>query len=244
MSVMNTQRFPAITVTLFLFAISGVAESAEAASNAAKAPSSATKVICSYAPSQSRLVSHLAAAAGGSAIAAASIAQAAGLTAVLHSSGAYIFTSAGGYVAGTIGTATALPAIVTVGVIAGGTTATLELICAPTNHPELASRVRAAAYEFMSRSKQLVVASSEHTVATSRPFIAQSKTVVAKVRADAFEYASRASATLSETYQSRVKLPGTYRRRANCLAANAPAPQQAAPASLEVSCKNPQGAVP
>jgi hypothetical protein len=244
MSVMNSSIVPTVTATLFFFATSGIAESAEAAFNVAKEQTSGTKVICSYAPSQSRVVSQLAAAVGGSAIAAASIAQAAGLTAVLHSSGAYIFTSAGGYVAGTIGTAAALPAIVTVGVIAGGTTATLELICAPLNHPELASRVKAAASEFMSRSKQLVVDSSEHTVATTRPLIVQSKTVVAKFRVDAFEYASRASATLSEAYKSRVKPSDTSRRRGNCLAANAPAPLQAASTSLEVSCKNPQGAVP
>lgn len=193
-------------VAFILFANACNAEIADVTSTTtARTSTSRTEVICSYAPSQSSIVSHLAATAGGSAIAAASVAQAAGLTAVLHSSGAYIFTSAGGYVAGTLGTAAALPAIVTVGVVAGGTAATLELICAPMNHPELASRVRAAASEFMTRSKRMVADASEYTVATAKPFIAESKTVVAKVRADAFEYASRATAQLSETIRSKVK---------------------------------------
>ncbi|WP_426116717.1 hypothetical protein [Massilia sp. PWRC2] len=193
-------------LAFILFANACNAEIADVTSTTtASTSTSRTEVICSYAPSQSSIVSHLAATAGGSAIAAASVAQAAGLTAVLHSSGAYIFTSAGGYVAGTLGTAAALPAIVTVGVVAGGTAATLELICASTNHPELASKVKAAASEFMTRSKRMLADTSAHTVATAKPFIAESKTVVAKVRADAFEYASRASVQLSETFRSKVK---------------------------------------
>jgi hypothetical protein len=47
-----------------------------------------TKVICPYAPSQSSVVSHLTVTAGGAAIGAASVAQPATPTAVLHSSGA------------------------------------------------------------------------------------------------------------------------------------------------------------
>ena len=66
---------------------------------------SGADVVCSYAPSQSDTVSHISAVAGGSAATAAAIAQAAGLTAVLHSSGAYIFTGSAGYLAGTMGAA-------------------------------------------------------------------------------------------------------------------------------------------
>lgn len=171
----------------------------------ANTPTSRAKVICSYAPSQSNIVSHLGAAAGGSAIAAASVAKAAGLSAVLHSSGAYIFTGAGGYVAGTIGTAAALPAIVTVGVVAGGAVVTLELICASMTHPVLASRVKAAASELMTRSRRMAVGTSEHAVATAKPFIAESRVVMARARADAFEYAGRASIRLSETIRATVK---------------------------------------
>jgi hypothetical protein len=193
------------SVLLFLLA-SGCNSKEEAPSHAAmaKSPTSRAKVICSYAPSQSDVVSHLAAMAGSSAITAASVAQAAGLTAVLHSSGAYIFTSAGGYVAGTIGAAAALPAIVTVGVAVGGTAVTLELICASTTHPELASRVKAAASDFMTRSNRMVAVTSKHAVAGAKPFIAESKSVVARARTDAFEYASRASVRLSEKIRATV----------------------------------------
>ena len=193
-------------IALLLFANGCIAKQAEAPpTTKAGTPTSPVKVICSYAPSQSSVVSHLAVTAGGSAIAAASVAQAAGLTAVLHSSGAYIFTSAGGYVAGTIGTAAALPAIVTVGIIAGGTAATLELICASTNYPGMASKVQAAASEFMIRSKGIVADTSGHTVAIAIPFIAESHMIVARVRTDAFKYASRANVQLSAAIQAKAK---------------------------------------
>ena len=60
-------------------------------------------LVCSYAPSQSEMVSRISGAAGGAGVTAAAITQATGLTAVVHSSGAYIFTGSGGYVAGTLG---------------------------------------------------------------------------------------------------------------------------------------------
>jgi hypothetical protein len=162
-------------------------------------------VICSYAPSQSKVVSHLAAATGGSAAAAASVAQAAGLTAVAHSSGGIIFTGAGGYVSGTLGAAAALPTIVTVGVVVGGSVATLELICVNRNHPELVKKVKTAAREFMNRSRTLAITTSERTTATVRPFIAEFKGTAARARADGFEYANRASVQLCEAIRDKVK---------------------------------------
>lgn len=109
-------------------------------------------VICSYAPSQSAVVSHVSSIAGGSAATAAAIAKAAGLSAVLHSSGTYIFTGSAGYVAGTIGAAGALPVVVVVGITAGGAGATLELVCASKNHPDLVAKVESAAERFYQRA--------------------------------------------------------------------------------------------
>lgn len=75
-------------------------------------------VVCSYAPSQSKAAAALSAAAGGSA-AAAAVAQATGTAVVAHSSGAFILTGSGGYIAGTLGTAIVGPTIVVVGLVAG-----------------------------------------------------------------------------------------------------------------------------
>jgi hypothetical protein len=194
------------SVGVLLLGTMSISEKAEAASamTTKKAPASAD-VICSYAPSQSNVVSHLAAATGGSAAAAALIAQAAGLTAVAHSSGGIIFTGAGGYVSGTLGAAAALPAIVTVGVVVGGSAATLELVCVNRNHPELVKKVRTAATEFMSRSRTLAATTSERTAARVQPFMAEFRGIAARARADGFEYANRASAQLGEAIRDKVK---------------------------------------
>ena len=191
---------------VLLLGATGISEKAEAASpiTTKKVPASA-EVICSYAPSQSNVVSHLAAATGGSAAAAASVAQAAGLTAVAHSSGGINFTGAGGYVSGTLGAAAALPTIVTVGVVVGGSAATLELICVNRNHPELVKKVRTAAIEFMSRSRTLAATTSERTIAGVKPFIAEFKAIAARARADGFEYANRANVQLGEAIRDKVK---------------------------------------
>lgn len=125
-------------------------------SNEEQSTTTTGDIICSYAPSQSGVVAGVSAAAGGSAVAAAGVTQAAGLTAVIHSSGAYIFTGAGGYLAGTIGTAIVAPVLVGVGVVVGGTAVTIELLCAPKNHPVFSEKVVAAAREFYERSKRFV----------------------------------------------------------------------------------------
>jgi len=170
----------------------------------AKVAVSTTEVICSYAPSQSAVVSHLAATAGGSAIAATSVAQAASLTAVLHSSGAYIFTGA------RAGTLPALSGLLQrslrlspLGVLVGGSAATLELVCAAKNHPELASKVETAAKDLMTRSRASLASTSAQTVAVLQPFVADAKSVVTRTSADAFEYADRITVQLSQAFQGK-----------------------------------------
>lgn len=151
--------------------------------------SRAADVVCSYAPSQSFLVNRLSGAAQGSATAAATIAKAVGLTAVRHHSGAYIFTGSAGYVAGTIGSAGALPTTVLVGVLVAGSAVTLELVCASRNHPLLVERVELAAQELMWRAQS----ASKDASAKAGPVVAYAGDVVAKVSVDAFNQASRVS---------------------------------------------------
>ena len=157
-------------------------------------------VICSYAPSQSNLVSHASAVAGGSAAVAASIALAVGLTAVLHSSGAYIFTGASGYVAGTIGGAVALPATVTIGVVVAGSAVSLELVCAAKNHRDLVAKVESSVSDFAARTGRSI----ESTVKATEPLIADTKSIVVKAGTDAFDYAGRTSVEWSQVIRKKV----------------------------------------
>lgn len=160
----------------------------------APAAAAGAGVICSYAPSQSKVVAAIAGSAGGAAVAAAAIAKAAGLTSVLHSSGAYIFTGSGGYIAGTLGNAMTGPVIVGVGVVAGGAAVTIEVLCAPQNHPELVADVEKAAEEFYSRTADLV----DETKSSAAPIVASLKESAIRSGADALEYASRRSVELSD----------------------------------------------
>lgn len=158
----------------------------------------AAVVLCSYAPSQSLLVNRLSGSAQGSAAAAATIAKAVGLTAVRHSSGAYIFTGSAGYVAGTIGGAGALPTTVLVGAIVAGSAVTLELVCASHNHPQLVARVESAAQELMRRAQS----TSKDVTAQTGTVVADASDVVAKVSVDAFEQASLASVEWSQAVRN------------------------------------------
>lgn len=97
--------------------------------------------ICSYAPSQSELVKKAIAVGGGSAVAVSGVASAAGTTAVLHSSGAYILTGAGGYVAGSLGAAAAIPVTITIGAFVGFAGGALELSCIKKNHPDTLAQI-------------------------------------------------------------------------------------------------------
>ena len=166
----------------------------EEAPSATTADSHTAEILCSYAPSQSKVVAAIAGSAGGAGAAAAAVAKAAGLTAVLHSSGAYIFTGSAGYIAGTLGGAVTGPIVVGVGLVAGGTAVTVEVLCAPRNHPELVTKVEAAAEEFYSRAK-LVAAT---TAANAAPIAAELKKSAIRSGADALDYANRKSVELSE----------------------------------------------
>ncbi len=116
----------------------------------------AQDIDCTLAPSQNKVVNRVSGAAGGATATAYALAQATGLTVVTHSSGAYILTGAGGYIAGTLGGAIAGPIIVGVGLIVGGAAVTVELLCAPKNHPSEVAKIKEASEEFMRRSKYLL----------------------------------------------------------------------------------------
>jgi len=165
------------------------------------AANSTSEVVCSYAPSQSAVVSHLSALAGGSAAATAAIASATGLSVVAHSSGVYILTGSGGYIAGTLGAAVAGPVIVTVSVLVGATSATVELLCSPRNHPELAGQVEDAAKEFFERSKGV----ASYTVATVKPVIAKLQATNLRDRVEVIEYARRKSIDVSDALRAAAK---------------------------------------
>jgi len=150
-----------------------------------KAAAPIADVICSLAPSQSKAVSGLVGTAGGAGATAAALAQALGLTAVTHSSGALILTGSAGYVAGTLGAAAAGPVIVAVGLGVAGSAATIELLCAPKNHPDAAKRVEEAAEEFLTRS-QVSFAGAK----ASTGQLANEATVkIRNIAGDVYEYA-------------------------------------------------------
>jgi hypothetical protein len=115
-----------------------------------------TEVVCSYAPSQSEIVKSLATATGGAAAASVGLAKALGLSAVKHSSGALILSGSGGYLAGTLGTASVGPAIVTVAAVVGGTAVSIELLCTRANHKEGYEAVVSAANQFKKKASIFV----------------------------------------------------------------------------------------
>jgi hypothetical protein len=106
-----------------------------------QASESITDVVCSYAPSQNAAINRITAGVGGAGAGVAAILQAAGMSAVVHSSGAYILTSSGGYVAGTMGGAVLAPVLITASVLVGGTAVLVELTCSPKNHPDAMNAV-------------------------------------------------------------------------------------------------------
>lgn len=190
------RRAFATVFTVALLAACGQEGSPERVPPVSKTDQSTVELICSYAPSQSNIVSHVASASGGSAAAAAAIAKGAGLSAVVHSSGAYIFTGAGGYLAGTLGTAIVGPILVGVGVAIGGSAATVELLCVPQNHPDMVEKVEMAAKEFFARTKVNAAVASEPLAQV----VAEVKKSVIKAGSGAFEYASRKSVEVSEVF--------------------------------------------
>jgi hypothetical protein len=152
------------------------------------------EVVCSYAPSQSKLIAGTVGTAGGASAATAAIAQATGLTAVAHSSGAYILTGSGGYIAGTLGSAIAGPIIVGVGLVVGGAAVTVELLCAPTNHPHEVARVTQASAEFMRRYNGYLKNMKQKAGSASakvQTVMGRAEIGIQRVAGDVFKYANR-----------------------------------------------------
>ena len=172
----------------------GNKEEAPTGATAGKASPPASDVICSFAPSQSLLVTSISGAAGASSAAVLAIAQATGLTIVTHSSGSLILTGAGGYIAGTLGSAIVAPVIVGVGLAVGGTAMTVELLCASKNHPTEVAKVEAAAEEFLRRSQQLLSVKPkalEELKVNAGSLAGKAALEVKRVAGDVFEYAYR-----------------------------------------------------
>jgi hypothetical protein len=124
--------------------ITGLMALVPVASNAA----TNTDIVCSYAPSQSAAVNRITATASGATVGAAAMLQATGLSIVAHSSGGYILTGAGGYVAGTLVGPFVVPVAVTASVIVAGAVVAVELTCAPRNHPDAVKSVARITKEF------------------------------------------------------------------------------------------------
>ncbi len=112
-----------------------------------------TEVVCSYAPSQSVTVNRISGLIGGAATGTEVTLIASGMTIVAHSSGAPILTGAGGYIAGTMTGALVATTVVTVGLVVAGTAITVELACAPKNHPDLVKKAIDGAKEYQTAGK-------------------------------------------------------------------------------------------
>lgn len=119
-----------------------------------------TDVVCSYAPSQSAIVNRITSGIGGAGVGAEAILLAAGLTAVQHSGGGYIFTGTTGYVSGTLGYAIVAPVLVTASVVVAGSAIALELTCMPKNHPDAVKKVKEITAEF----QKGLVAANNHAI--------------------------------------------------------------------------------
>jgi len=109
---------------------------------------STAEMVCSYAPSQSAAVNRIITGTGGAGVGAMALLKATGLQFVAHSSGGYILTGAGGYVAGTLLNPLVVPTVFAATVIVGGTAIVVELSCAPRNHPEAVNSIKKVTAEF------------------------------------------------------------------------------------------------
>lgn len=132
-----------------------------------KSDSKYSEIACTFAPSQSQMISSLSGTGTGAAASTWGLAKALGLSVVPHSSGSLILTGSSGYLAGTLGSAIAGPAIIAVGTVIGGSAVTLELLCAPVNHPEGYEAVLKTSVEFQkslgNRFQNLSLATTEKT---------------------------------------------------------------------------------
>ncbi|MBE0548126.1 MAG: hypothetical protein IH627_10830 [Rubrivivax sp.] len=180
--------------------LAGCGKKEEAPAAAAKESTQASnlEIDCSFAPSQSKVFAGLAAAGGGASVATAAIAQTLGLAALPHSSGALILSGAGGYIAGTLGTAFVLPTVISVGAGAGSLAVAVELICFPRNHPESAARLNAVASEFVARTRSLPTRAATATA----PVFTKVMVGAVKTGSDALDFANRKSIEITEAIRA------------------------------------------
>lgn len=113
------------------------------------------EMVCALAPSQSTVGAGLVGTTGGAAAIMTAVGKAMGMTVVAHSSGELILTGSAGYIAGSMGVASSVPIVITVGVVAASVAATVELVCAPRNHPAQVAQIAAAAQRIVRRTAQL-----------------------------------------------------------------------------------------
>lgn len=160
---------------------------------------STADVVCSYAPSQSKTVAAISAAVGGAGASIGAVSAATGLTVVTHSSGAAILTGSAGYVAGTLGTASAAPVIVGVSLVVGTAVVTVELVCVSKNHPDQVAKVQDAAAEFSRRfndAMQGTKVAAEHMQKAVTPAAEKTVFEIKSNVQDAWAYVYRTSAKL------------------------------------------------
>lgn len=133
-----------------------------------------TEVVCSYAPSQSAAVNRIGTLVGGMTAGTKVTLFLKGITIVAHSSGAPILTGSGGYIATSMPGALAATTLVPVGLVVAGTAVTVELACAPKNHPELVKKVVDGAEEYQTAGKgkldQLAEVVKEYQTVTKDKF--------------------------------------------------------------------------
>ena len=160
--------------------------------------------MCTYAPSQSKVVAAMTGAAGVSPVTLPALAAALGFSVVPHSSGAAILTGSSGYIAGSLGVAAVGPAIVTVSLVVGGSAVAIELVCVPRNHPKARARLDEAAAEFGRRYQSAMREASitfDRARKDAAPVIEHASASVTRTATDVFDYASRTSTAV------RKKLP-------------------------------------
>lgn len=126
------------------------------ASSASQVNAAGSEVICAYAPSQSAVVNRISGLISGAAGGTEITLVANGMQIVAHSSGGSILTGSGGYIAGTMTGATVATTMVTLGILVSGVVVTVELACAPKNHPELVKQVMDGAAEYQSSGKTVL----------------------------------------------------------------------------------------
>lgn len=147
---MNSRLRALILLCSFLFSVKSFAETT-------------TEVICSFAPSQSAAINRISSLAGGSSLGAEITLLANGLTIVPHSSGSFIMTGSGGYVAGTMTGSVITAKMITAGVFIAGTTILVELACVPINHRELVAKLMKDSSEYPSSANDLLKSASIQT---------------------------------------------------------------------------------